>query len=393
MLLLKIKNKNNRYRRYIMYALSFILAISVALPAYIQSSFLKQYINLEAIGLFFILANATTALMIGFFPKIIKRLGNYFTAKAVMITYGASLLGLVASNNVALAVISLLIFGITSNLLWINIDILLEEASSDNKTGRIRTLQLTFANLGWIVSPALSAYLIKLGGYSLPFLAAAVLVIPLFVILVSERKSLKSKIKYRKENLIKIFKKMWKNRNLKGVFIAATLLNIFFSCAVIYVPIYLNQTLNISWKELGLVFSFMLLPFLLFEIPAGFLADKYFGEKEIMLLGLFTIFVSLILFFCLETSNAWIWAAALFLSRTGAALVESMRDTYFFKSVKANEIGYINLFRMTGPLGYLIGSAIASLMLLFLPINYLFLVFAVMLIPGFYYIALIEDTK
>ncbi len=376
-----------------MHTLSFILAISCALPAYIQSSFLQQFISLETLSLFFVIANITTAILIGFFPKAIKSLGNYFTAKIVMIMYGASLLGLVASSNPVTAIIFLLLFGITSNLLWINIDILLEEASSNIKTGRIRTLHLTFTNLGWIISPALSAYLVKVGGYSWPFLASAMLVIPLFIILISQRKNLKTTKKYPKEILLKSFKKLWANKNLKGIFIAAIILNVFFSCAVIYIPLYLNTNLGMGWKELGWIFSFMLLPFLLFEIPAGFLADKYFGEKEILLIGLFILFLSLLIFFYINTTVAWVWAIALFFSRIGAALVESMRDTYFFKNVSAKEIGYINIFRMTGPLGYIIGTATASCFLLFLPLNYLFLIFAIMIMPGFYYISLIKDTK
>ncbi len=393
MFFIKMKKKNSNYRRWIMHALSFILAISVALPAYIQSSYLKQYISLEVLSLFFVASNAITVLMIGWFPKIIRHLGNYFTAKIVMVLYGISLLGLVAANNATLAIMFLLFFGITSTLLWINIDILLEEASSDSKTGRIRTLHLTFTNLGWIIAPALSAYFVKIGGYSWPFLISAFLVIPLFFILISQRINLKSKKKYTKENLVKSFKKLWANKNLRGVFIAATLLNLFFSCAVIYIPIYLNTNLGISWKSLGVIFSFMLLPFILFEIPAGFLADKYFGEKEIMLIGLSIIFLSLLLFFTITTTAPWIWAIALFVSRIGAALLESMRDTYFFKNVNAKEIGYINIFRMTGPLGYLIGSATAACFLIFLPINYLFLIFAALLAPGFYYIGIIQDTK
>ncbi|MFA5770998.1 MAG: MFS transporter [Patescibacteria group bacterium] len=389
----KEKIKSNRYRRYITYIMGFILSISAALPAYIQSSLLKQYINLEAISLLFVASNIITAVMIGFFPKVIKKLGNYFTTKAVMITYGTALLGLVATNSVVIIIISFLLFIISSNLLWINIDILLEDASSDGKTGIIRTLYLTLNNLGWISAPMISAYLVNVGGYTLPFLISAALVFPVFAILIAKRKNLNVSKKYKKENLVKSFKKLWANPNLKGVFIVATLLNLFYSCAVLYVPIYLNQNLGIDWRELGWMFAVMLLPFSLFELPAGYLADKYLGEKEIMSLGLFIIFISLILFFLIKVPTPWIWAAALFLSRVGAALVDSMRDTYFFKNVNSKEVGFINIFRMTGPLGYIIGTATASFFLIFFPINYLFLIFAAIMIPGFYYIALIKDTK
>lgn len=389
----KKRNDKNSHRRYITYTIGFLLSISTALPAYIQSSFLRQYINLEMIGLLFVATNAVTVIMIGLFPKLIKKLSNYFTTQLVTIIYGISLLGLVAATNVFAVTILFLLFVVSSNLLWINIDILLEDASADKKTGRIRTLYLTLNNIGWIAAPMVSAYLVKMGGYSLPFLISASLAVPVFLILIIKRKNLETVKKYKQENLIKSFKKLWSNKNLKGVFVVSTLLNIFYSCAVLYIPIYLNQSLGIDWRELGWIFAVMLLPFTLFEFPAGYLADNYFGEKEIMSLGLFILFISLLLFFVINVPTLGIWAAALFLSRVGAALVDSMRDTYFFKNINSKDVGYINIFRMTGPLGYIIGTAVASFFLIFLPINYLFLIFAAIMLPGFYYISLIKDTK
>jgi len=390
---LRNSSKNKLFRRQLMYVIGFVLALSSALPAYIQSSFLKQYISLELLSLFFVFINVITITAIGFFPGFIKKFSNYVTTKFTLGIYGLSLLGLAITNNPWLVIILFLFFVVSSNLLWINIDVLLEAASSDKKTGRIRTLYLTLNNLGWIIAPMISFYLVSVGGYSLPFLISAALIVPLFFTIAIKEKSLKIAKKYKNENLIKSFKRLWDNHNLKGVFIVSTLLNLFYSCAVLYIPIYLNQNLGIPWSQLGWMFAFMLLPFGLFQLPAGFLADKYFGEKEIMTLGLFTVFISLILFFFINVSTPLIWAAALFLSRIGAALVESMRDTYFFKLVNSREVGYINIFRMTGPLGYILGAAMASFFLLFFPINYLFLIFAVLIVPGFYYIGTIEDTK
>lgn len=390
---LNFKNKSNRYRQQITYTMGFILAVSTALPAYIQSSFLAQYINLELTSLFFVINNLITVVAIIFFPRFIKKLSNYFSAQLSIILHGLTLLGLATLTNPALVVISFLLFTVTTNLLWINMDIFLEAASSNNKTGRIRTMYLTLTNIGWILVPIFSAYLVKIGNYTLPFLISAVLTIPVFFILLIKKRNLKISKKYKPEKIWKSFKKLWSDSNLKGVFIVATLLQLFYSVAVLYMPLYLNQNLGIPWSDLGWMFAVMLLPFALFQIPAGYLADKYFGEKEIMSIGLFIILVSLILFFFIESATLWIWAAALFMSRIGAALVESMRDTYFFKNVDASDVSFINLFRITGPLGYIIGSATALLFLLLLPLNYLFLIFAAIMIPGFYYIGSIKDTK
>ena len=382
----KVK-KGTHFKRYLLYAIGLILATSAALPAYMQSNFLEQYLNLEAVSLFFVAANAITALVINLFPRLIKQLGSYFTIKLLILIYITALIALAAANGAPSAIVSLLVFIITSNLIWINIDILLEAVSSDSKTGRIRSLYLTFMNLGWIASPLLSAHLVNIGGYSLPFIASAILAILLFVAILSQKKFLKNGHKRsRQESIIK-------NKDLRGIFIAAISLNLFFSGAVLYIPLYLHQNLGMDWSQLGWIFSFMLLPFILFEIPAGIAADKYIGEKELLLLGIFILVLSLVLFSYLTTSSPWIWAAALFFSRTGAALIEAMRDAYFFKKISDRDIGFINIFRVTGPLGYILGAGSAALIVLFLPLNYVFLVFAVLILPAFYFAASIKDTK
>ncbi|MDI3496153.1 MAG: hypothetical protein PWQ35_174 [Patescibacteria group bacterium] len=385
--------KTNKMRRTTLYFLGFVIASSVALISYIQSSFLGKYISLSWVSLFFVFSNLITIIAIASFPNLIYKLGNYFTSKNILILLGASLLSLAATSGPVSATISLMFFIVTSNLIWINIDIFLEEVSDDKNTGKIRTIYLTCYNLGWIIGPIISANLIEKGGYPLSFLLASLLLIPVFLVIIKQKNNLKDKTKKTKEKIGVSFLKIWKNKNLKGVFIAAIALNIFFSGAVLYIPLYLNQTLGMDWSQLGWIFSFMLLPFIIFEIPIGLMADKYLGEKEIMLLGLLIIFASSLLFFYIKTPAVILWAITLFFSRIGAAMVEATRDSYFFKNINAKDLGLINIFRMTNPLGFVIGTAFAALTLLFLPINYVFLVLALIIIPAFFSIYFIKDTK
>jgi len=389
----KKTNPKNNLSLIILYFLGLILAVSSALPAYIQSNFLNQFVSLEILSLFFIIANALTVFCIIAFPKLIKKLSNYFLTKIILVLHAVSLLGMVVTNGPFSAFLATILFTISTNLLWINMDVLIETFSHNSATGRIRTTYFTFINLGWIISPFLSSYLMNLGDYQLPFLVAAFLAIPVFLILLYQGRNLKDKVVYSKENIGLVIKKTWQNKNLRGIFFVSLLLSLFYTTAVVYVPIYLYQNMGIGWQTLGLMFSIMLIPFLVFEIPAGIIADKYIGEKEILYLGFFILVASLFLFFYLKVTTFWIWASVLFLSRIGAALIEAMRETYFFKIVDAKDVGYINIFRTTAPLGYVIGPFLAMIILKFFPLNYLFLIIALISLSGFIFVASIRDTK
>ena len=393
-MLKKVKNyfKNN-LSLLILYFIGFLIAVSSALPAYIQSNFLNQYISLSAIGVFFIVANTITVFSIIFFPKFIKKLSNSLTTKLILVLYSVSLVLMSLTGNYLSAFISVTLFTIASNLLLINMDILIEAFSKNSSTGTTRTIYFTFINLGWIISPTISSQLIKMDGYSLNFLISALLALPVLLIFIFQSKNLKETTKYKQEKISTVIRMTWKNKNLKGIFFISLLLQIFFSIAIVYVPLYLHQNLGIAWGDLGLMFSIMLIPFLIIEIPAGIIADKYLGEQEMLFLGFFIITLSLFLFFFITVSTFWIWTGILFLSRVGAALVEAMREAYFFKKVEAKDIDYINIFRTSTPLGYVVGSILALIVLSFAPLNYLFLIIAFIMLFGFAFTASIKDTK
>lgn len=377
---------------FILYVMAFFLALAGALPAYIQSSFLETYIGLSAVNLFFIAANAISIIAILFFPQIIKKLGNYLTTGIVSIVFLISLSGLGLSTNPLLIFLFFILMQISINLIWINMDIFVKSFSSTSSTGRIRAIYFTVINFAWIISPSVSAWLIGLSDYYGAFLGAALLILPFLFIFLIKGAQIDGHQNY-KTSFIKSLKGMYKNKNLRGAFWLAMLLNVFFNAAVVFVPIYLNRVLGFSWTELGLVFSLMLVPFLFVEIPAGFIADKYLGEKEMFGLGFVILIVCLCVFTISTSHNIWFWAAILFISRIGAALVETMRESYFFKNVSDKDVDKINLFRTAIPFGYLIGSLISLVVLLFFPISYIFLATAIFTCSAFPFLAIIKDTK
>ena len=376
----------------ILYLIGLIVSFSSALPAYVNSSFIGQFTDLSFVSLFFVIANLATLLFILAFPLTIKRFGNHNTFKLLLFLYSTSLFVFAVADSALTALIGIVFFIAFHNLTMIKLDLFIEVFTKNVDTGKIRALYLTVCNLGWALAPILSGYIIDSFGYNFVYWLSGSIIIPtlVFFLIISPR--LKSKIKYAKEGMRKIIKKMWRNYNLRGVFFVALILQLFYTTGVVYIPLYLHQTLGMSWEILGPIFSFMLIPFILFQIPAGFLADKYFGEKEMLYIGLGILTISLVGIFYLNQPIAWLWAGLLFFSRIGAALVEAMRESYFFKLVNAKDLEMINLFRLTGPAAYIIGPGLAILITSFLPIHFIFLVSALLTFSGILLIWPMKDS-
>jgi MFS family permease len=137
----------------------------------------------------------------------------------------------------------------------------------------------------------------------------------------------------------------------------------------------------------------MLLPFLLFQIPLGRLADKKYGEKEILILGFVIISISTIMIPYLTEANFLVWTTILFITRLGASFIEISAESYFFKHVSISNINLIGLFRMTRNLPYVIVPALVSLAFLFVDYKYIFLILGIIMLLGLRYAFKLQDTR
>ena len=160
---------------------------------------------------------------------------------------------------------------------------------------------------------------------------------------------------------------------------------------VIYTPIYLHSWLGFSWSELGIIFTVALLPFIFFEWPVGELADRFFGEKEIMSLGLFITGTSLLVMPFLG-KVFFVWMIILFLSRVGASFIEITTESYFSKQIDASDTGLLSIFRLARPVSIVFGAALGAVSLNLFSFEKIFFVLAVVIFFGLKESLYLKDT-
>ena len=171
---------------------------------------------------------------------------------------------------------------------------------------------------------------------------------------------------------------------IRHVVLVSLLLRFFYAWMIIYTPLYLNKYVGFDWSEISIIFTIMLLPFVLFEIPAGYLADKKTGEGRIAETGFFIMsFFTIALFFISEPSVA-LWAGLLFLTRVGASFVEIASESYFFKHIQSADAELLSVFRNAQSIASIIAPLIASFFLIFLSMDYLFLALGIFMVYGIY---------
>jgi hypothetical protein len=377
---------------YSAYFLGTIFYIHSYLPIYINSSFLESYVGAKSVGVIFLVASILSLIVFSLLGKILAKLGNFRTMLYALSIQFILFLLLGFSRNIILLISAFILSQALLRVLLFNIDLFIESASDNETTGGIRGFFLTITSLILISTPFVVSRIVGESDYYRVFYFAAFALLPVIGILIWKFRNFTDSI-YSRVSFWQTFNKIIANSNIRNVFLSNMLLRIFYATMVIYSPIYLHEYIGFSWERLGIMFTIMLLPFVLFEYPLGQLADKKYGEKEILTIGfIITAIATVSLYFYSGVSFA-IWAGILFMTRVGASAIEVMTETYFFKKIEANDSDILSFYRMVDPVSYIIGPLIGTFILAFASLPYIFLVIGLLLFVGIRFSTALVDTK
>ncbi|OJI08344.1 MAG: hypothetical protein COX02_01965 [Candidatus Vogelbacteria bacterium CG22_combo_CG10-13_8_21_14_all_37_9] len=376
----------------------FFMAFYSSLPAYINSSFLSQRVSAQAIGLVYSASSILIILAILKLNYFLNRFGLLTTTIFLSVLASLVILPLVLGGPFWLVIGTFIIYLALGSIIRYQLDIYLENISNNANTGAIRAWSLTALNIAWLGSPLLAAWLLGVGNYALVFLISALTLLPFILLLTFFMTEYFPQPNSKANSIFYNFYllRSQKNQNshdLKNILLIDFALNFFYSLMVIYMPLYLHTKIGLTWTEIGFAFSIMLLPFVLFEIPLGRLADKVYGEKEILIAGLTLTGLATIVAGLFSGSN-WIWwAVILFATRTGAASVEIMKETYLFKKINSQDIAIIGLSRLNSPLASLVGPLLGGLILLVANFHWLFVLLGIFILTMIINAYRLVDTR
>ena len=352
--------------RVIIFVGNFFFSIFTALTLYILLPFLSTFMPEAYTGLVVALGGLIAVVSFPFLPGLVARYGAQQLALVFAIAEMIALLALAAAPGAIAGALLIIIAVALQPFISYELDLLLEAtAASKDTMGRVRAVFLTAWNFGALAAPLLlGALLANSNDYGRVFIAAAAMLVP-FVVLFAARslpKGVTPKLSHMKDTLICISH----DRDFAAVTFAHFLLYLFYIWAPLYVPIYLHSVLGIPWSSLGWMFSVMLIPYALLEYPAGWVADRLLGDKELMLAGFLIAGGALAsMNFLTPASSLMLILFILVVSRVGAALIEGMTEGHFFRRVSEQDINSMSVFRGIWPLANIVGPVAGSLILFF----------------------------
>lgn len=370
---------------------TFLMGFSQAVLAYVMSSYFALASGTENVGIFYGVSYIIFLIILLNLHKLVRLLGKsnvfYFSLLAKIVF----LILLTFIDPSKLGILFLMAFLILAHIEWVSMDVIVESFSVDKMSGRIRGMHLTILNAGFLFGPFVSTYVLDKIDFHGIFVFALIFNAFVFIFGLIGFRNVNHRFE-QKLKVLDVIKKVVAKKDIMRIYYISFVLEFFFALMVIYTPIYLRD-LGYSWSEIGKIFTFMLVPFVLLQYPMGILADKKTGEKEFLLFALAIMAGSTFAIYFIGTGTVILWAIALFATRIGAALIEILRDSYFFKKVDAYDVDVINFFRTSLPVAYIAATTLSSFVLFFLPIKIFFILTGLVVLSAVYPALKLVDNK
>lgn len=371
--------------------ISFFVGFLDAFFIYILSTYFSFIAQSESVGIFYVIAFSGVLVSLFYLQSVIRLIGK---TRTLLLALGASIGAtalLAIGSSVWVLIGAALLLVISTNVTWVALDILLESFSEDRVSGSIRGLYLTIMNAGLLAAPFLSLRTLERFDYTGIFSVLVVGYAIVFMIVLLGFRHYNA-VFQEKLLLRTTLRKMMVNKNLFRIYHVSFAMEFFYALMIVYTPLYL-RFLGYAWSEIGILFTVMLIPFVLFQYPLGILADRYFGEKELLFgsMALATLATAMLPF--LGEASLVIWGTALFMTRVGIAGVEILRDSYFYKQIDGNDLDIIAFFRTARPLANIVAALISVAVLFLFPLKSVFFLVTAMLFVALFQAYALQDTR
>ena len=377
------------------YIMTILYALHYGMPLYATSSFLNMHFSSPYVSTLFMLGSVLTLFASLRFTKYLRRFHTYRFVLTVVISDILATLALILTTNPYLLGIAFLLHFCFQSLILICLNVFIETFTNHAQAGAVRGIFLTLLNFGILIAPFFGGAILSMThSFTILYTVAAFTLVPFIFFLRRFMYHAPDPV-YHSIDILRALSHAWGNKNLRGAFVAVFLLECFYAFMVIYFPIYIVNIGVPLLTYLTAIVPISLIPLVVLPYELGIIADKKLGEKELLIFGLLVTAASVLTMAVLTTTVTIIWIIVLVISRVGAASIETMVYTYFYKKIGPDDVSLTAAFTNMRSTATIVMTAVSILLapLLITHPQLIFILLALALLYGVTYILPIRDTR
>lgn len=264
--------------------------------------------------------------------------------------------------------------------------IIVRDKSKNSNLSKNEGMLYTVSNIAWVLGPLIAGFISHKYGFSLVFILSAIYLFIGFLLFKLSKIKNTNISKKTHTNLIKNFKEFFKDKQRTLSYFISGGVNLWWGFIYLFVPLHMIRS-GLNKLAVGYFLFAIAIPLILTEYKFSKLISKW-GHKKMFKIGYLS--VAILSFLCFFISNIYIILSILVLASFGMAMLESNTEAFFFKILKkkSDENRFYGPYNTTIDVNQFLGRAAGAITLIFLPFQYLFLLYA-----GFMFIIFLISSK
>jgi MFS transporter, DHA1 family, multidrug resistance protein len=375
--------------------LVLMMGIAIGMIFPIFPSFVKDIAGSDSGVSLFYSAMALIMLVGSLMSTIIfKEIDRPKIAKAAFIISAVAFLGFIFTSRIYELSIFQGISVVMKIFLVIAMSLFVRDFTKVKDLSREEGFFYRFHNIGFLIGPLVGGFLAANFGYEIVFFLSAITMFVAFLYfhhlhVVMKHIAIVNTGKTSLPLIIINLKRFFSDINRTKAYVVTLILMIWRGFRSLYVPLYVLE-MGHPESMSGIIIAIGVIPLILLEVKVGEYASKK-GIRLPISIGFLIIAVSLFAIFF--SPFVMLNFAILILANIGAALVEPLQEYFLFKHTpKKEEDELYGVYMTADPIAFFLAPAAGALMLLFLPFNYLFLMFGIvsLVFSGYFWTSLPE---
>ncbi len=379
----KIRTHHQHAEGKIFAWLTLILMLSIGLVDPIFSNFIKTIVQSnEAVSLFFA-AMAVMSLLAAIATGIVFRKVKRTTInKAGFIILGVIFFSLIFVTRLPEITILQTIKVWAEMFILVALGLFVRDFAKSKNLGEEEGLHYRFYNIGAMIGPLIGGFIATNSNYETVFILAAAVAFFGFGYfyhkhVVQNHPAIIDRQLPEDGKFIQNIKLFFSDKERTKAYFITYVVMLWVSFKRIYVPLYVVMSGYLSSMS-GLIFALAILPLIFFEVKVGEYADKH-GVRKPIASGFLLMSVCLLIGFI--SPFPFINFLLIILVNLGLAFIEPLQEYYLFKNTPPeDEDALYGVYMTADPVAYFSTSLIGAVVLLFLPFQFMFLVFGLIIL-------------
>ncbi len=354
-----------------------IISFAAAFISTIWAVYMDSFINdIVLVGLFSSLLTLISFFSYFFIIPYIEKAdkGKIFSLSLILFIISYILFAI--NNNFYLFLILAVAITIILTLRMTSFGILVRDNSRNRDVSVNEGIIYTFMNIAYVLGPLIAGFILSGLGISWVFILSALfLIFGLIIFQTSKIQDTEGKKKIDKK-IAKNFIDFFKSKERTIAYLIGAGVNVWWTLTYLFIPLMIVRS-NLGEIWIGYFLFATAIPLMLFEYVFSKWASKN-GFKKMFKTGY--LIVAVLSFACFFFSNIYVILGLLVLASIGIAMIEPTSEAYFFDILKGKEkYRFYAPYNTSANNGGLVGRILGSILLIFLPFKFIFLLFAILM--------------